>query len=176
MDKKNSPHSLLKTKWPMKRSSKTKHFNLTKTFACLWKWKSSSATLFLEDSQLNFSSQNICQIKAGRYKIHSTNPVNITIAMPWSSFIFLGLFQIYWLLTKFKLIFSGGLTSLIWILMEHPHNFLMEQFKVSQMEVRNFLASKYDYVWNYIFFFLLGLLCVTCTDMVRPSFYFLLNT
>ena len=118
--------------------------------------------MFLEDSQLTFSSQNICQIKA----------VNITTAMPWSSFIFLGLFQIYWLLTKFKLIFSGGLTSLIWILMEHLHNFLMEQFKVSQMEVRNFLASKYDYLWNYIFFFLLGLLCVTCTDMVRSSFLF----
>ena len=40
----------------MERRSKSKHCNLTRKFVCLWKCKFSSATLFLEGSQLNFSS------------------------------------------------------------------------------------------------------------------------
>ena len=37
----------------------------------------SLATLFLEGSALNFSIQKICQMKAGQYKIHLTNPAKI---------------------------------------------------------------------------------------------------
>ena len=45
----------------MKRSAKTKHFNLIRIFLCLWKCKSSSVTLFLEGIQLNFLSPNECR-------------------------------------------------------------------------------------------------------------------
>ena len=42
----------------------TENCNLTRKFVCLWKW--SSATLFLEGSQLMFSSPKIiCQMNAG---------------------------------------------------------------------------------------------------------------
>ena len=40
-----------------RRSSNTKHCNLTEKFVCLWKCKFLSATLFLEDRQRNFSYQ-----------------------------------------------------------------------------------------------------------------------
>ena len=41
---------------------------------------------------------------------------------------------------------------MIWILMELPHNFLMEQFRVLQMEVSYFITSKYDYRVVYFLF------------------------
>ena len=55
-EKKYSAGCLLKRKRRMKKSSKTENCNLMRKFECLWKYKFWSATLFLEGSQLNFSS------------------------------------------------------------------------------------------------------------------------
>ena len=55
-EKKFSAGCLLKTNYLIKRSSKTKHCNLTRKFVCLLKCKFLSVNLFLEGNQLNFSS------------------------------------------------------------------------------------------------------------------------
>ena len=56
-ENKISAGCLLKTNYLIKRSSKTKHCNLTRKFVCLLKCKFLSVTLFLGGNQLNFSSQ-----------------------------------------------------------------------------------------------------------------------
>jgi hypothetical protein len=60
----------------MNRISKTEHCNLTRKFVWFFKLKFSSATLSLDDIQVNFSSPKKGQMKAGqnmKYDITKTS-------------------------------------------------------------------------------------------------------
>ena len=61
---------------------KTEHCNLKRKLVCLWKWKFSSATLFLEGSQLIFyASKKIVKWKQVKYWSHSLPEIKAKCAL-----------------------------------------------------------------------------------------------